>query len=82
MAMVSGSLNAVFGVFIGLFFLAMSLFASGSGSAEELPIVFGALAPIALPILYGFMGYVMGALVAVVYNFIAKRVGGIEFETE
>jgi hypothetical protein len=34
------------------------------------------------PVLYGLMGYVFNRLFCFVYNFISKRVGGIEFVTE
>lgn len=40
------------------------------------PFLFFALAPI----LYGIMFYVMNRLMLFVYNRLAKRVGGIEFE--
>ena len=42
---------------------------------------FSGLFLIALPILYALMGFVFVALGAVVYNFVAKRVGGIEYTT-
>jgi hypothetical protein len=32
------------------------------------------------PIIYGVIGYLMFALASVLYNSLAKRVGGIEFE--
>jgi hypothetical protein len=32
------------------------------------------------PILYGFIGFLMGALTAWVYNFAARRIGGIQLE--
>jgi L-cystine uptake protein TcyP (sodium:dicarboxylate symporter family) len=35
---------------------------------------------LAAPIFYTVMGYVFTALSCVLYNFLAKRVGGIEFE--
>jgi hypothetical protein len=34
-----------------------------------------------LPILYGAVGYVGSALFAALYNVLAKRVGGVEFES-
>ena len=33
------------------------------------------------PILYGAVGYVGSALFAAIYNVLAKRVGGVEFES-
>lgn len=36
---------------------------------------------LAMPILYLVMGYVMVAIGCALYNFMYKRIGGIEFET-
>ncbi len=33
-----------------------------------------------MPILYGLIGFVFGAVGAVVYNFVAKKFGGLEVE--
>jgi putative effector of murein hydrolase LrgA (UPF0299 family) len=33
------------------------------------------------PILYGIVGYLGSALFAAIYNFLARRVGGVEFES-
>jgi hypothetical protein len=41
-------------------------------------IVLGILAPV----LYGVMGFVIGAISAFIYNLIAKRLGGIEIQLE
>jgi len=42
--------------------------------------VFGVLAVILIPLLYGLMGFVGGAIMAFVYNVLAPRVGGVRFE--
>jgi hypothetical protein len=42
----------------------------------------GAGAIVILPIFYGVMGFIMGALYAAVYNFIAGIVGGLELQFE
>jgi hypothetical protein len=34
------------------------------------------------PVMYGIMGFLMGALMAWIYNVVAKWTGGIEFEVE
>jgi hypothetical protein len=34
------------------------------------------------PVLYGVMGYLMFGLMCLLYNFVAKRFGGIEFTTK
>ena len=40
----------------------------------------GFLAVIILPVVYGILGFVMGAITAFVYNLISGWVGGVEME--
>jgi hypothetical protein len=53
--------------------------------ASEMGAMFGAFlgagAIIILPICYGLVGFIGGAIGAVAYNVVAGWVGGIEFET-
>ena len=81
---VLGLTYAVFGFLGGLFFLIISLFSQNSADATNAPppIVFGLIAPIALLLLYGIIGFVGGVISAWIYNVAAKRVGGIEIETD
>jgi hypothetical protein len=44
--------------------------------------MFGAGAIILLPLFYGMLGMVMGAIGAALYNLFAGMFGGIELETE
>jgi len=78
-AVVSGIMYAIFGFLGGLFILTLSLFDPSFASEGRLMTW---LAPIAFAFVYGFMGLLMGYIAAWLYNVIAKRVGGIEFETE
>ncbi|WP_220494619.1 hypothetical protein, partial [Pseudoalteromonas sp. SG44-8] len=59
------------------FFVAPEMKTSTGESIPNFPFLIFALAPL----LYGFMFYIMNRLMCFGYNFIAKRVGGIEFET-
>ncbi len=43
---------------------------------------FGAAAIIVLPLVYAILGFIIGVLAALLYNLIAKFVGGIEIEIE
>jgi len=52
-------------------------FAAGGGS-----IVIGLLVMFGLPIFYAVMGFVGGAIGALVYNIFSGMVGGIEIEVE
>ena len=45
-------------------------------------VVAGILIMIGLPIMYGILGFVFGAIGALVYNLFAGMVGGIEIEVE
>jgi hypothetical protein len=44
--------------------------------------IFAIFMAIAAPIAYGLMGFIMGALGALIYNLIAGWVGGIEMELD
>lgn len=78
-AKILGAIYAILGFILGIFF------AIGAPFSTDLPgpaWMYGVGAVVILPILYGIMGLVMGWLVAVVYNFVSKKLGGIEIETE
>jgi hypothetical protein len=84
MGKIFGLTYAVFGFIGGLFFLAFSLFAQNSTDTTGAPppIIFGIAAPIFFLFAYGILGFVMGVISAWIYNAAAKRVGGVEIETE
>ena len=68
---------AVTGVIMGLIVgIAMSAFSAMIG------FPYGAVSIIILPIMYGVFGFAIGAIVAVVYNIIAEKIGGIKFGFE
>lgn len=46
------------------------------------PLVFGVGAVIFLPIFYGVVGFVGGAIGALIYNFMAGIVGGVELDLQ
>lgn len=83
MLVISLIISIPYGLFIMFFGLAMMGsgesvgFAAGGGS-----IVIGLLVMIGLPIFYGVMGFVFGALGALIYNIFAGMVGGVEIEVE
>ncbi|MCB1024319.1 MAG: hypothetical protein KDB79_08010 [Acidobacteria bacterium] len=75
----------------GLIIIGISLIGGvGAGSQDGLSglmvggggIVMGIVVMIAIPILYGIMGFIAGAISALVYNIFAGMVGGIEIEVE
>jgi hypothetical protein len=75
---------AAFGLLVGIPFALFSLI--GAGLAPEaqswMGPVFGLGAIVFLPILYGVMGLVVGAVFAVLYNFFASIVGGLSVDVE
>jgi len=94
-AKIEGLLMFVVGLFIGviygLFFIIfgaglMAAMAQRGGGEQALggvgPIVIGVLMMIGFPIFYGVMGFVGGAIGALIYNIAAGVVGGIRLELE
>lgn len=84
LAKMLGILYFVFGLVAGIFLFVLFVLIGVEG--EELSafeqFIFGTGAPIALPIMYGVLGYLFGFIVAWVYNAIAAQFGGIKIELE
>ena len=70
---------AIVGFVFGLFFALVSKLAPQNAGLLY-PESISLMAIIVLPILYGLMGLVIGAISAWLYNLAAKFVGGIEVE--
>lgn len=86
-AIVMAAFGLIVGVLYGLFFMIVggAMLAGGgrdSGAAGASGFVIGLIMMIAVPVFYGFLGFVMGAVGALVYNVAAGFVGGIELELE
>ncbi len=79
-AKISGVIYAILGLLFAPFILLMGLFGSMAG---QRPNPFGAIGGVAIavlfPIIYGVMGFVMGALGALMYNLVAKWLGGLHW---
>ena len=76
-----GLVYGILGLFVGSLCAVFSLvgfaFARDMGPFSAL---FGVGAVVALPLLYGFFGFIGGALFALLYNAFAGIIGGIELE--
>lgn len=87
---VMGCLYAALGLFIGCVFSLFALVGAGiagmAGGADAADGIVGALfgvgAIIVLPIFYGLVGAIMAALMAALYNLVARMVGGLEVDLE
>lgn len=85
-----GLLYAMMGLIVGALYSLFTLiglsmsqaFSPSSGPALVFGLIFGIGAIIFLPVFYGVMGFIVGIVTAVLYNFIASKLGGLEFEVE
>jgi hypothetical protein len=83
---VMGSIYAMIGLIIGAIFTVVALLGSVIGSIATdsgeplLGILFGVGAIIIFPLFYGLIAFLMGMLIAAVYNFAARFTGGLEVE--
>lgn len=85
-AKIMGLLYGCMGIIFVPFFLIIGLAGSFAGQKDNpfapLAGLFGVVMAVLMPILYGVMGFVTGAIGAALYNFIARRAGGFELEFE
>jgi len=78
----------VFGVIYGLILIvfgaAISAMAPGRDATAGgvSTVVMGVAMMIGLPIFYGVLGFIMGAIGALIYNAVAGIIGGVKFELE
>jgi hypothetical protein len=79
-----GALTAAMGLIFGVIVALVSTLGAGLAAVEDGPVwmsgMFGVGAIIILPIFYGVMGLVGGAITAVLYNIFANIVGGVEMD--
>jgi hypothetical protein len=80
-AKVSAVLYGLIGLIVGALFSLIAVVGSAVGDSS-MGFLFGAGAIILLPLFYGALGFVSGALMAWLYNVIVGWIGGIEIEFE
>ncbi len=82
LARILATIYAVFGLIAGavLTIVALAGFDLGESSDELARAVFGPAAIILLPIFYGIVGYLAGAVAGWVFNYAAAMWGGLEIE--
>lgn len=77
----------IFGVLYGLMFIVFGAAMSAMGPRDTAAGGIGTVAMgigmmIGLPIFYGVLGFIMGAIGALIYNAVAGIIGGVKFELE
>lgn len=79
MGLVYGCLGLIFAPFFLLFGLLGSL-----AGQNKTPFagIFGVVLAILMPIVYGLMGFITGAIGAMLYNLFSKLVGGFELDLD
>jgi len=87
--LIMACIGLIFGIIYGLVFLLFgaAMMAAGSGGRSGVigaggSVVAGLIFMIVIPIFYGILGFVIGAITGLVYNIASKYVGGIELEIE
>lgn len=78
-------IGVIYGLFFMLFGAAMSAMAPGGNNqlaGGVSSVVIGLIMMIAIPVLYGIIGFIFGAIGALIYNVAAGIVGGVQFELE
>lgn len=74
---IMGGIGLIFGIFAALGFAI-----AGMVTDKPAMIGVGVVILVLIPLFYGGIGFLVGALWALIYNLFAKLVGGIEVETE
>lgn len=78
-----GVLYGIMGLLVMPIFIIMALAGpSLPGQQRAGMFAFGFGFALIMPVFYAVLGFVFGALGAVIYNLVAKWIGGIEFEVE
>jgi hypothetical protein len=82
-AKIMGLIYGCMGLIFAPLFLLIGLLGSMAGpNKSPLASLFGVGFAIFMPLLYGGMGFLVGAIGALLYNLFARLVGGFELEIE
>ena len=90
-AKMNGLLMFIFGLIIGvlygLFFIIFGAAITAAGGRQATAsgvstVVIGIGAMIGVPLMYGVLGFIMGAIGALIYNAVSGIIGGIKFDLE
>ncbi len=85
-AVVMAAVGLIIGIPVGLIMMVIGAAVMSMGrdgaAGGGVGIGMGLFYMIGLPIIYGIMGFILGALMALVYNMAAGFLGGLELELE
>jgi hypothetical protein len=82
-AKIYGILHMAIGVVVGLLFVLIGLVGFAAAPGQQKFGMIGVLIFAALsPFLYGLFGFIVGAVMALLYNWVASAIGGIKVELE
>ena len=82
-AKMNALLSAFMGLIIGIFYAILGTFAQASGTQiiSGIPtFLLGFVLVLVVPIFYGIVGFIAGAIMAALYNLFASWFGGIEMK--
>jgi len=82
-AKIMGLLYGCLGLLLAPMFLLIGFMGTFAGQ-EKVPFagMVGVVLALTMPVLYGVMGFVLGAIGALLYNVLARWVGGFELELD
>ena len=76
-------LYGIMGLFAAPFFIVVSALSAHLPAQQRMGLMtVGIFSVVILPAMYAVMGFITGALGALIYNLVAKKIGGIEVEVE
>jgi hypothetical protein len=82
-AKIMGAVYAILGLLFAPLFLIAGLAGSLAGQhANPFGAIGGVIMAVFMPICYGVLGFVFGAIGAFLYNLMAKWIGGIQLEIQ
>jgi hypothetical protein len=82
-AKIYGIVHMALGILFGVFFILIGVVGLAAAPSQQKLGMIGILVIAALsPFIYGALGFVIGAVGALLYNWIASAIGGIEMELD
>lgn len=83
-AKIAAAIQAAMGLIVMPFFLLAAMIGAvaGTRATDRLSSAIIVVVALFLPVFYGVVGFIMGALAGWIYNLVSKWIGGIELELQ